>query len=111
MNWIILDSADRIYEAEDISQNERVLILKYSHQCVINYVMKYLLQKEWCEGEMKMKAFIVNVIDNKDLSEDITKRYNLEHESPQALILEHGRLKASFAHGKVVYSNLKQFAN
>lgn len=106
-----MDSADRIYEAEDMSQSARVLILKYSHRCVINYVMKYLLQKEWCEGEMKMKTFLLNVVDNREISDDISQRYNLQHESPQALILEKGRVKASFSHGKVVYSNLKQFAN
>ena len=111
MNWIIADSADRIYEAADLSQEERVLIFKYSHRCVINYTMKMLLQKEWNEGEMSMKTYLVNVIDSRDISNDITKQFEVEHHSPQVLIIEKGKCIANFTHGKVLYSNLKQFAN
>lgn len=111
MNWILADSADKIYEAEDLSQKERVLILKYSPKCVISHIMKTLLQKEWAEGEMRMKTYLVNVIDNTDISNDISKRYGVEHESPQAIILEKGKAVYNAAHGQVLYSNLKQYAN
>lgn len=111
MNWIITDSADRVYEAADLSNTERVLIFKYSHKCVINYTLKKLLEREWNEGEMNMKTYLVNVIDNRDISNDITKKFGVEHQSPQILIIENGKSIASFSHGKVLFSNLKQFAN
>lgn len=111
MNWILADSADKIYEAEDLSQKERVLIFKYSTKCVISHIMKTLLQKEWAEGEMRMKTYLVNVIENHDLSNDIAQRFGVEHESPQVIILEKGKPVFTGAHGKVLYANLKPYAN
>ncbi len=111
MNWIIIDSADKIYEAEDLSRSQRVLIFKFSHLCSISHVMKMLLQREWNEGAMKMKTYLVNVIDNHELSNDIAERFKVEHETPQAIILEKGKSIFSASHGQVKYVNLKQFAN
>lgn len=111
MNWILADSADKIYEAEDLSQKERVLILKYSPKCVISHIMKNLLQKEWAEGEMRMKTYIVNVINNDAISNDIAQRYGVQHESPQVLVLEKGKVVYNASHGQVIYANLKQYAN
>lgn len=111
MNWILVDSADKIYEARDYSDKERVMIFKHSHKCVISYTMKTLLQKEWHEGEMSMKTYFVNVIDNKELADDITREFGVEHHTPQVLILEKGRVVSSFNYGKILFANLKQFAN
>ncbi len=111
MNWIIIDSADKIYEAEDLSQAERVLLFKYSHSSGISYVMKMLLQREWNQGEMQMKTYMVNAVDNPDLSNDITQRFKVEHETPQIIILEKGECKSSLSNGKVLFANLREFAN
>jgi bacillithiol system protein YtxJ len=111
MNWIIIDSADKIYEAEDLSQSERVLIFKYSHSSGISYVMKMLLQREWHEGEMKMKTYLLNIADNPDLSNDISQRFKVEHETPQVIILEKGKCISNLINGKVLFANLREFAN
>jgi bacillithiol system protein YtxJ len=111
MKWIIIDSADKIYEAEDLSRTERVLIFKFSHLCSISHVMKMLLQREWHEGEMRMKTYIVNVIDNHELSKDIADRFKVKHESPQVIILEKGKAVYNASHGQVKFENLQQYAN
>lgn len=111
MKWITIDSADKIYEAEDLSRSERVLIFKFSHLCSISHIVRMLLQREWNEGQMKMKTYLVNVIGSRDLSNDIAERFKVEHESPQVIILEKGKSVFNASHGQVKFENLQQFAN
>ena len=111
MNWITLNSTDKLSEALELSKKEKVMILKFSPKCAINYVVRNLLEREWHEGEMKMKTYLVDVVSGKDLSEKISKELSIEHESPQALILENGKPVFSASHGKVIYSELRKYSN
>lgn len=111
MNWIKADSVEKLDEIIAVSENEKVLVLKFSPKCSINYVVRFLLEREWHEGEMKMKTYLVNVVSNRDVSDKIENDTGIAHESPQALIIEKGKPVFSASHGRVVYSELKKYAN
>ena len=111
MNWININSAESISEILELSKIEKVMILKFSPKCAINYVVRNLLEREWHEGEMRMKTYMVDVVSNKALTEQIEKEFGVTHESPQALILEKEKPVFTASHGKVIYSELKKYAN
>lgn len=111
MNWISVKSSETISEILELSKKEKVMILKFSPKCAINYVVRNLLEREWHEGEMRMKTYMVDVVSNKALSEQIEKDFGVTHESPQALILEKEKPVFTASHGKVIYSELKKYAN
>ena len=110
MNWIKLDSPEMQQEMKAASENEKVLVLKFSPKCAINYVVRNLLEREWAEGEMRMKTYIVDVISGKGISAQIEKDYGVDHESPQAIIIDKGKVVFHASHGKVIYSELRKFA-
>ncbi len=111
MNWIQIDSSEKINEIKELSGSQKVLILKYSPNCGISYIVRNLLEREWSEGEMRMKTYLLDVISNKDLSQKIESELGLVYESPQVLILEKSKPVFSASHGKVIYSEIKKFAN
>jgi bacillithiol system protein YtxJ len=111
MNWIKLDTKDKFEELKQVSEREKVLIFKFSPKCAINYVVRNLLEREWAEGEMKMKTYLLDVISQKELSNIVGKEYNVEHESPQALIIENGKAVFHASHGRILFSELRKFAN
>jgi len=111
MNWININSAESISEILELSKKEKVMILKFSPKCAINYVVRNLLEREWVEGEMRMKTYMVDVIANKDISEKLEKEFGVTHESPQALILQNGKPVFNASHGKVIFSELRKYAN
>jgi len=111
MNWININSAESISEILELSKIEKVMILKFSPKCAINYVVRNLLEREWHEGEMRMKTYMVDVVSNKALSEQIEKEFGVTHESPQALILQNGKPVFNASHGKVIFSELRKYAN
>jgi len=111
MNWINADSTEKLDEIKELSNTEKVLILKFSSGCGVNYVVKNLLEREWVEGEMRMKTYIVDVLASKVLSNKIADDYGVKHESPQVLIIENGKPVFTASHGKVLYSEIKKHRN
>ena len=111
MNWIILDSPGIIPEIKSISEIERVFIFIHSPRNSINYVVKFLLEREWNSGEMNMKTYIVNIDNNNDLSAEIEKEFGTGIEFPQALIIEKGKTVFNASYGRILFSELKKFSN
>ena len=111
MNWIKADSIEKIDEIKALSGSEKVLILKFSPKCSINYVVRFLLEREWNNGEMQMKTYLVDVLSNRELSDKIEKDFGVTHETPQAIILEKSKPVFSASHGKVIFSELRKYAN
>lgn len=111
MNWINIDSAQIVSDIKELSDSEGVLILKFSPGCAINYVVRNLLEREWVEGEMRMKTYMVDVLAQKDISCKIAEDYGVEHESPQVLIIKKGKPLFTASHGKVLYSEIRDHRN
>jgi bacillithiol system protein YtxJ len=111
MNWLNIDSDEKIREIKELSQSSRVLIFKFSPKCVVSYIMRILFEREWNEKKMKMETYIVNIKEYKELSDKIASEFEVEHKTPQILIIETGKCVFSASHGKVLVSNIKQFAN
>jgi bacillithiol system protein YtxJ len=111
MNWINADSTEKLDEIKELSNSEKVLILKFSTGCGVNYAVRNLLEREWTDGEMRMKTYIVDVLASKELSGKIANDYAVEHESPQVLIIKNGKPVFTASHGRVLYSEIRKHRN
>ncbi len=111
MNWIKIDKKESIAELQELSLNERVFIFKFSPVSSIDHVVRILLEREWAEGEMKMKTYMVDTVSDNVISGEIEKVFGVEHESPQVLIVKDGKTEFYASYGKILYSALRKFAN
>ncbi|MCX7878422.1 MAG: bacillithiol system redox-active protein YtxJ [Ignavibacteria bacterium] len=111
MNWIEIDTVEKLEEAYLDSDKERVLLVKYSPACIVNYLMKSLLEREWWNDAMRMKTYIINPRTQREISDKIAFDLGVKHESPQAIVIENRKAVYSASHGKMLVANLKQFAN
>ncbi len=111
MNWINIETEEKLWEIDEISINEKVLILKFSPGSVINFVVRRLLEREWAEGEMRMKTFLINADSNRELSESISEKYSVGRESPQIIIIDNRKPVFSASQGKILYSEIRKFRN
>jgi len=111
MNWIKADSIEKMDEIKALSASEKVLILKFSQKCSINYVVRFLLEREWNDSVMQMKTYVVDVLSNRELSDKIEKEFGVTHETPQAIILRNSKPVFTASHGKIIFSELRKYAN
>jgi bacillithiol system protein YtxJ len=111
MEWKAIKNESTFYEIQEISDREKVLIFKYTPDNVVSHVIRTLLQREWNAPFMNMKTYCVDVINHKDVSDQITNQFGIEHNSPQVLVIKQGKCIYVKANGHIKFNDLKQFAN
>lgn len=111
MNWINLDSKEQLNEVMELSKVKKVLIMKYSPSKGVDHIVMTLLEREWNEGEMRMKTYLLDTDVNVDLTKEIDSELNLTDETPQVLILENSKPVFDGLHGKIIYSEIRKYAN
>lgn len=70
------------------SQKAPVIIFKHSTECEISGAA-YRRMAEWlkAKGDAAPKVFLVKVIEQRPVSQEIATRTGIKHESPQAIVL------------------------
>lgn len=111
MNWLKLDSEDKLSKIFKESNNTNILVFKYSPKCIVNYIVKTFFEREWNEMEMKMNTYLLNIVENKILSGEVEKITGIRHESPQVFIFRNSELVFNASHGKILFSEIRKFNN
>jgi bacillithiol system protein YtxJ len=89
---MILD-LEKEQDLEDLlerSKTNPVIIFKHSTQCGIS-TQAYEEFIDFAEGADGLICGVVRVIENRKLSNAIAERFNVRHQSPQALLIKDGR--------------------
>ena len=111
MNWIPVDSEEKLDEIKKLSAEKRVLLFKFKPGLTLNTLVRMVLEREWNPNEMKMDVYILEVNEYPSLSEKSSADFNVPHNTPQALIIEKGKCIFSANHGKIDFRTLRGFAN
>jgi bacillithiol system protein YtxJ len=89
----------------DRSKTDPVLIFKHSTQCAIS-AQAYEEFIDFVEGTGNLTCGAVLVIENRNLSDTIAKRFGVRHESPQALLIKDGRVLWHASHWSITSDSL-----
>lgn len=100
MNWITINSAE---EVERISKSEEyAIIYKHSPRCMTS-LMAYRKLKSDVSAvpHINIPLYIVDVVSNRKESMNIATTFNVEHESPQILVVKNGECLFDASHEDV----------
>ena len=93
---------------EIIKSKKGIFIFKQSLTCCGS-----TMAKEEIESFMKENKdydfYIVKIQNQRELSNKVTEKLNVEHESPQLIFIRNGEAMASFDHGGVSKKNILDF--
>jgi len=70
------------------SKDKPQLIYKHSHRCSICFLAKEELEEVGIELNNITDLYMVNVINQREVSNAIASKLNVRHESPQVIILK-----------------------
>jgi bacillithiol system protein YtxJ len=111
MNWNALESEAQLKQIIQESKTQRVLIYKHSTRCSISSMALARLERAWNEQDMrKIKPYYLDLIAFRNLSSEIAQRYQVEHESPQVLVIENNACIYTESHNGIRYDELKAYA-
>jgi bacillithiol system protein YtxJ len=98
MNWINLTDLHQLDEIDALSQEKSVMIMKHSTRCSISSTALNRLERGWGEAHKNIQTYFLDLLQFRNISNAIASRYNVEHESPQVLIIRNGKCVYDAAH-------------
>ena len=108
MKWSELRSASQIDLIREESKEHPVLIFKYSSRCSISRMALDRLERNWNESDMQMvKPYFLDLITFRDVSNQIAEVFDVEHESPQILIIDNEKSVLDQSHMGIHYEVIK----
>jgi bacillithiol system protein YtxJ len=105
MPWISLESADQLADLVVLSHQQPVLFFKHSTRCSISSMALARLEKDW-NLEGKVDAWYLDLLAHKNVSNAVAKLLNVEHESPQAILVVNGKAAHVDSHSGITVCNI-----
>lgn len=107
MTWKELKSEDQLDQIREESKSNPVLIFKHSRRCSVSRVALDRLERNWKESETKhLRPYFLDLISFRDTSDRIAIQFDVEHESPQILIIENGESVYDRSHFDIDYTKI-----
>jgi bacillithiol system protein YtxJ len=86
MNWEILTDKQQF---DSLMQNETLFaIFKHSTRCSISSMAKNRIEKEW---NHQFPIYYLDLLQHRDVSNHIADVTNIEHQSPQLIVIKNGK--------------------
>ena len=109
MNWNKLESEKALEDIKKSSENQAVIIFKHSTRCPVSQMALSWFEKSWKEEEMKsVSPYFLDLISYRSISNKIAKEFDVQHESPQLLLIENGRCRYHTSHSNISYKELQK---
>lgn len=112
MEFQILNTIEQLNEIDLKSNSKIQAIYKHSTRCSISNMTNKILNKELKNvNENVIDVYYLDLILFRDISNNISTRYTIDHESPQILIIKGGKCIYYASHSDVSLERALQEIN
>ena len=102
MEFTTLKQAGQLDEIDRLSNSKLQVLFKHSTRCSISMMAKRVLSREMEQAdEAMLDVYFLDLLLHRNLSNANAGRYQVEHESPQLLVIKEGKCVYVAAHGDV----------
>jgi len=106
--WKLLNSGEAMNAALDAGSDKLTIIFKHSPACSVSFFAQREMNKLEDEITEIADLYIVNVIGDRPISNEIAQRTGVRHESPQLLFLHKGEVIWNGSHHHVTAKNVEK---
>lgn len=108
MDWISLKDSQQLDQIIAESKVQPVIIFKHSTRCNISRSALDRLNRKWDATSMgKIKKYFLDLLSNRDLSNRIADVFQVEHHSPQILVISAGKSILDLSHYDIDFDRIK----
>jgi bacillithiol system protein YtxJ len=104
-----LDKMEQFDEIDEISQTKPVVLFKHSTRCSISRMALKQFETEFNFPKEKIDWYLLDLLNHRDLSNEIASKYNVVHQSPQIVVIRNGKAVFNESHNSISAEDLKQF--
>jgi bacillithiol system protein YtxJ len=107
MNWQQLTDMAQLDGLIENSFQQSLFIFKHSTRCSISATVLRRFEQSWTE-EATATGYFLDLLAHRPISNAIAERLNVDHESPQVLLLQDGRCVWHASHYEISGNELRQ---
>ena len=105
INWIPLQHVGQLDEMVAFSEQKPALIFKHSTRCSISRFALKQFENEYAL-EDRVDAYFLDLLEYRDISNEIASRFKVIHQSPQLLLIKNGQSVYDASHSEIDAADL-----
>lgn len=111
IHWNQLNDLSQLEEIKMLSTQQKVLIFKHSTTCGISAMALKAFERAWENTDMAhTKPYYLDLKAHRVISNQIEADFQVRHESPQVLLIDHGKVIYHASHHEIDYDAVKTFS-
>ncbi|MBK5209847.1 MAG: bacillithiol system redox-active protein YtxJ [Flavobacteriaceae bacterium] len=108
INWVALTDKAQLEEIIKISIAKPVLIFKHSSRCGISRMVLKNFERAYDISETEMDRYFLDLLEYKPLSNAISEKFKVVHQSPQVLVIKNGAVIYHDSHNYISFDKIKE---
>ena len=107
MDWISLINEEQLASMIEQSFQKPVALFKHSTRCSISAMAKNRLESKWDINKEELPVYYLDLLRYREISNRIANDLNVQHESPQILVIRNGKCIYHASHSGIDLSSIK----
>ena len=108
--WHPITEKEKVADLIQESEKKTILIFKHSTRCGISRMVLKNFESEWQLPESdNYKLYYLDLLQNRDVSNEVARVTGVDHESPQLIILKDGKVVHHDSHHSIKAETAKQY--
>ena len=108
MEWNELTEQSQLEQLKAQSEDQPVLIFKHSTRCSISRFALKQFENEF-DLQDKIAPYFLDLLNHRDISNEIALQFNVQHQSPQLLLLKNRLVVYHTSHENIDATELKKY--
>ncbi len=100
INWNELTDLGQLNEIIAISNEKPVAIFKHSTRCSVSRMALKQFENEFNSSD-KVTPYFLDLIEYRDISNEIANRFGVTHQSPQLILIKEGKAIYNVSHSDI----------
>ncbi len=106
IDWIPLTALVQLDEIMSLSNEKPVVIFKHSTRCSVSRMALKQFENEFNLSD-KITPYFLDLLEHRDVSNEIASRFNVYHQSPQLILIKDGKAIFNASHSEIEARELK----
>lgn len=102
LDWKVLDDISELDKLLDLSHEKPVVIFKHSTRCGISRMVLNQFQNNADFDEDAVFLLYLDLLAHRDISNALSEKFGILHQSPQIIILNQGQVVHHASHSAIV---------
>ena len=109
VHWVPLNTLEQLDAIKEQSKSEVILIFKHSTRCGISRMVKQRFEGSFDESMSSIKVYYLDLLNFRDLSDEVERVFQISHQSPQLLIIKNQVAILNASHHDITTVTIKKY--